>query len=56
MLQLRVGKVWMLADGRAESRGKCPEHCGWHQCVFQWMMNGLILIYLPVLIPVNVGP
>lgn len=23
MLQLRVAKVWMLADGRPESQGKC---------------------------------
>lgn len=27
MLQLRVAKVWMLADGQ----GRCSEHCGLHQ-------------------------
>lgn len=45
MLQLRGAKVWMLADGRPESQGRCPEYSGLHQGVFYWMMNGLILIY-----------
>lgn len=48
MLQLRVARVWMLADGRPEA---C-EDCGLHHGVFYGMMNDP----LPVLISVNVEP
>lgn len=34
MLHLKVGKVWMLAVICAETSGKCPDHCGLHQCMF----------------------